>query len=41
MATQKYEKINSVLFWLDCVCDLNSFWKKATLGWGGGGILGV
>ena len=36
IATQKYEKIKSYLFWLDCVCDVSSLWKIATprQGWG-------
>ena len=37
MATQKYEKNQIGFSWLDCVYDLSSFWKTATLGWGVGG----
>ena len=34
IATRKYKKIKSVLFWLDCTSDLSSSWKTATLGQG-------
>ena len=40
IATQKYKKRKSVLFWLNFAGDLSSFWKTATEdrgGWGGEG----